>query len=104
MKKFDTKKMSKTGKRILSALEEVSRGEILSFPEVRKQETKINITLIRKKLGMDRTEFAKAFNLSKFSVRNWELGLRKPSKAIQAFLLLIQSDPLDAFKKLHQKG
>ncbi len=95
----DKTKMNKAGKQILKAMKEVLKGDCIAYKV--KVDPKIDIKTIRESLGMERDEFAHAFNLSKFSVRNWELRKRAPSGAALTLLQIIQSDPLAAYMKLH---
>lgn len=92
--------MSKLGKQILDALEEVRKGDLVAY----SYECKIpDIKELRKKLGMERDQFAAAFNLSKYSVRNWELGTRQPQGPALTLLQIIQANPLETYRVLHPK-
>ena len=92
-------KMSKAGNKILKAMKEAVKGDCVNYKV--SVEPTIDVKAIRNSLGMERDEFAQAFNLSKYSVRNWELGKRSPSGSALTLLQIIQSDPLAAYKKLH---
>ncbi len=90
--------MTKAGKRIMQAMQEAMNGELTSYPADKRS---IDVKRIRDTLGMNRNQFALAFQFSKYSVRNWELGNRTPSGASYTLLQLIAADPLDAYHKLH---
>jgi len=89
--------MTRAGKKIMQAMQEALNGEVTSYPP--KPEL-IDVKHIRHTLGMNRDQFALAFQFSKYSVRNWELGTRTPSGATQTLLQIIAADPLDAYRKL----
>jgi putative transcriptional regulator len=95
-------KMSKAGSQILKAMKEVLEGDYITYKV--PSEPTIDIKAIRNSLGMERDEFAQAFNLSKYSVRNWELGKRIPSGSALTLLQIIQSNPLAAYKTLHTQA
>ena len=92
--------MSKAAQKIREALLEALHGEVITHT-VAPFSPAIDVRSIREQLGMNRDEFAKAFHFSKYSVRNWEIGKRTPNGATLAFLKVIQTDPLDAYRKLH---
>lgn len=100
MVNINTKGFSKEGKQIIEGLQGILEGDFAPFGE---EVPEVDIKSIREKLNMSRPQFADAFQLNMHSVRNWELGLREPSKSIQSFLRLIAADPVDAFNKLHHK-
>lgn len=90
-------KMDRLGKRIIKALDEALEGKVTRYkpaPDVKE---------MREKLGMEREQFANAFNLSKYSVRNWELGVRQPHGPALTLLYIIQADPLKAYRMLYPK-
>jgi len=91
---------SKAGKQILNAMQQVLDGDVISY-EVKRDLP--DIRELREELGMERNEFAAAFNLSKYSVRNWELGMREPRGPALTLLQMIQADPWRAYKMLHPK-
>jgi DNA-binding transcriptional regulator YiaG len=99
MKVNDEIKMSKAGKQILKAMKEVLKGDFITYTVPVKG--LVDVKAIRDSLEMERDEFAHAFNLSKYSVRNWELGKRIPSGSVLALLQIIASDPMSAYNKLH---
>lgn len=91
-------KLGKAGKEILEALDQALEDDVVAF-EV--NEDGIDVKEIREALGMDREAFALAFNLSKYSVRNWELGVRKPRGPALALLQIIAKDPVHVYHLLH---
>lgn len=98
MTKTNANTMTKAGKKIMQAMQEALNGELTSYPAEKEN---IDVKRIRDTLGMNRDQFALAFQFSKYSVRNWELGNRTPSGATYTLLQLIAADPLDAYHKLH---
>lgn len=92
------------GKRVLEALDDIKNGDFVEYrypAKAKKAVKNPNVKRLRAKLGMDRDEFAYAFNLSKYSVRNWELGVRTPRGPALALLQMIQANPLQAYRLLH---
>ena len=98
MKKNNEKNMTKAGLKIMSAMQEALNDDVTSYPT---KQILIDVKTIRNTLGMNRDQFELAFNFSKYSIRNWELGKRTPSGATHTLLQLIAADPLDAYHKLH---
>ncbi len=92
--------MSDAGRQILDAMKEVLEDKVITYKVIREVPD-IDIKSIRAALKMERDEFAQAFNLSKYSVRNWELKKRFPSGPALTLLQIIQSDPLAVYNKLH---
>jgi putative transcriptional regulator len=88
------------GQKIIAAMQEALAGDVVTY-KVSRSPKEVNIREVREELGMNREQFAQAFQFSPYSVRNWELGKRQPSGAALAFLQVIQAGPLDAYQKLH---
>jgi putative transcriptional regulator len=57
------------------------------------------IKLLRRRLGMTQTEFARAFRLSVATVRDWEQRRSVPDEPARALLLAIDRDP-DTMRRL----
>lgn len=88
--------MSKSGKRILA-----SAREALAFVEGRADKRRfkvhvperLDVAVIRGKLGMTQAAFAAYFGVSLRTMQDWEQGHRSPSGPARAFLKVIDREP-----------
>lgn len=55
--------------------------------------TPLDVAAIRKKTGLSQERFARAFQISPHTLRNWEQGRRVPEGPARALLLAIDRDP-----------
>ncbi len=55
--------------------------------------TALDVAEIRRKTGLSQDRFAKAFQISPHTLRNWEQGRRVPEGPARALLLAIDRDP-----------
>ena len=53
----------------------------------------VNVKLIRAKLGMTQEEFAKTFQLSLATIRDWEQRRSRPDQAAKTLLRVIERNP-----------
>jgi putative transcriptional regulator len=53
----------------------------------------VDVVAIRRRLGLSQDKFAKRFNLSPGSVRDWEQGRRRPEGPAIALLKVIEYAP-----------
>jgi putative transcriptional regulator len=53
----------------------------------------LDVAAIRKKTGLSQERFARAFQISPHTLRNWEQGRRIPEGPARALLLAIDRDP-----------
>jgi len=53
----------------------------------------VNVAAIRAKTGLSQDRFARAFQISPHTLRNWEQGRRIPEGPARALLLAIDRDP-----------
>jgi len=53
----------------------------------------LNVAAIRAKTGLSQDRFARAFQISPHTLRNWEQGRRVPEGPARALLLAIDRDP-----------
>ncbi len=53
----------------------------------------IDVSAIRRKTGLSQERFARAFQISPHTLRNWEQGRRVPEGPARALLLAIDRDP-----------
>lgn len=58
----------------------------------------IPVHVVRRKLGMSQTEFAKAFRIPVGTVRNWEQNRVKPDPAARALLTILFRQPEAALR------
>lgn len=86
-------KKTKTGSRVLKALQQAerwTRGEevpgvrVTTFPDIKK---------IRRRLKLDQKQFAERFGLSVDSIQNWEQGRRLPDGPAKVLLAVIAKHP-----------
>ena len=55
-----------------------------SYPDLKR---------LRQRLGMSQTEFAHAYGLSVWTLRQWEQGVADPDGAARSYLKVIDQDP-----------
>ena len=55
--------------------------------------TPLDVAAIRAKTGLSQERFARAFQISPHTLRNWEQGRRVPEGPARALLLAIDRDP-----------
>lgn len=87
--------MTKAGKRILKAAEQVRAyldGETVEGFVVHTPE-EIDVRAIRKKLGLKRSEFARRYGFAADTVKDWELGRRYPERSARILLRVIEREP-----------
>ena len=53
----------------------------------------LDVAMIRAKTGLSQDRFARAFQISPHTLRNWEQGRRVPEGPARALLLAIDRDP-----------
>jgi len=59
-----------------------------------------DIKTARKKIGMTRETFARAFGLSPATLRKWENGERQPTGAARVLLTIISREPEAALRAI----
>lgn len=86
--------MSKSGERILRGARQalayaqgVREGCVAHVPD------EVDVTAIRKRLGLSQSEFAARFGFKLDALQNWEQGRRRPDGAARAFLRVIEREP-----------
>jgi putative transcriptional regulator len=52
-----------------------------------------NVLAIRTRLGMTQEEFARAYEISLYSIRDWEQGRSRPDSSAQTLLRIIERRP-----------
>jgi len=53
----------------------------------------IDVKAIRKQVKMSQSEFARAYDISKRALQEWEQGGRQPDSAARAYLTVISKEP-----------
>lgn len=53
----------------------------------------VDVKAIRKRVNMSQTEFARAYQISKRALQEWEQGGRQPDSAARAYLTVIAKEP-----------
>jgi putative transcriptional regulator len=53
----------------------------------------IDVKAIRKQVKMSQAEFARAYDISKRALQEWEQGGRQPDSAARAYLTVISKEP-----------
>jgi len=85
--------MSKAGKRLLDAANEVAaiaRGE--AEPARVHLPSAIDVKAIRHGLGLSQDDFATSFGFTVNQIRDWEQGRSRPIGGVRAYLLIIERD------------
>jgi putative transcriptional regulator len=77
----------------------IRRGELASsrVTEISAPDAK----LIRTKVGLSQTEFAKLIGVQVATLRNWEQHRRHPTGAAAALLTIVEKEPDAALRALH---
>ena len=92
-------KKKSLGQELLEAVKEAIRK-----PGKGKQvRSKIDVSAIRKKLGMTQKEFSTQYYIKLQTLRNWEQDKRIPDTTTLAYLTCIASRPKEIFNILHHK-
>jgi len=61
-----------------------------------------DIKTARRKIGLSRDAFARAFGLSAATVRKWENGEREPTGAARVLLTIISREPEAALRAIRE--
>jgi putative transcriptional regulator len=86
--------MTKSGESILRGARQAlayARGAREGF--VAHVPDEVDVTSIRKGLGLSQSEFARRFGFKLDAIQNWEQGRRRPDGAARAFLRVIEKEP-----------
>lgn len=62
----------------------------------------IDLKALRKKLGLNQTEFAKKYSINLATLRNWECGKSSPMSTVKLFLFLLSEMSKDINKILEK--
>ena len=90
--------MTKTGQAILEGARQglaYARGEAdeSRFETTVVVPVAIDVSAIRRKLGLSQPQFAARYSLAIGTVRDWEQGRRKPDRHARMLLRIIERDP-----------
>lgn len=76
----------------------VARGE--AEPYKLHVPAEIDVKAIRAKTGLSQKDFASTFGFGFDQLKQWEQGRSRPVQALRAYLLLINSQPIQMVKAL----
>jgi putative transcriptional regulator len=86
--------MSKSGEGILRGARQAlayAKGERKGFTAHVPED--VNVRLIRRRLGLSQTQFARRFGFELDALQNWEQGRRRPEGPARALLRVIEREP-----------
>ena len=92
------------GKEIIQGLKEIKawrRGEVKLKTHLVEMPRAVDVSEIRKGLGLSQPEFARFMGVSVATLRNWEQGRREPHGSARSLLLVAARQPAavrDAFR------
>ena len=90
------KKPATVGKRIIEGLEEAlawSKGEGVPVRVTQVQVPEINVSEVRRRMGLSQTQFALKFGFPPATLRNWEQGRVRPDTPTRVLLAVIAKHP-----------
>jgi putative transcriptional regulator len=93
--------MTTFGQELIQSAKEalaIARGEMAPARAVVPSD--VDVTAIRKRLGLSQARFAKRFHLSPATIRDWEQGRRRPEGAARVLLTIIDREPEAAQRAL----
>jgi putative transcriptional regulator len=92
-----TRKQSPSvGQRIVEGLQEAvawSKGEDVPVRVSHVELPEINVSKVRKGMGLSQTQFAAKFGFSPATLRNWEQGRVRPDAPTRVLLAVIAKHP-----------
>lgn len=90
------KKTPTVGQRIIQGLEEAlawSKGEDVPVRVTRVQVPDVDVSKVRRRMGLSQTQFALKFGFSPATLRNWEQGRVRPDTPTRVLLAVIAKHP-----------
>jgi putative transcriptional regulator len=90
------KKAPTVGERIIEGLEEAlawSKGEELPVRVTHVQVPDVNVSEVRRRMGLSQTQFALKFGFPPATLRNWEQGRVRPDTPTRVLLAVIAKHP-----------
>jgi putative transcriptional regulator len=90
------KKAPTVGQRIIEGLEEAlawSKGEELPVRVTHVQVPDVDVSEVRRRMGLSQTQFALKFGFPPATLRNWEQGRVRPDTPTRVLLAVIAKHP-----------
>jgi putative transcriptional regulator len=90
------KKVPTVGQRIIQGLEEAlawSKGEELPVRVTHVQVPDVDVSGVRRRMGLSQTQFALKFGFPPATLRNWEQGRSRPDTPTRVLLAVIAKHP-----------
>jgi len=90
------KKTPTVGQRIIQGLEEAlawSKGEELPVRVTQVQVPDVDVSGVRRRMGLSQTQFALKFGFPPATLRNWEQGRARPDAPTRVLLAVIAKHP-----------
>ncbi len=90
------KKPPTVGERIIEGLEEAlawSKGEKLPVQVTHIQVPVVDVSKVRRQMGLSQTQFALKFGFPPATLRNWEQGRVRPDAPTRVLLAVIAKHP-----------
>ena len=90
------KKRPTVGERIVEGLEEAlawSKGEEIPVRVTQVQVPEIDVSAVRRRMGLSQTQFALKFGFPPATLRNWEQGRVRPDTPTRVLLAVIAKHP-----------
>ena len=91
-----SKKAPTVGQRIIQGLEEAlawSKGVELPVRVTRVQVPDVDVSKVRRRMGLSQTQFALKFGFPPATLRNWEQGRVRPDAPTRVLLAVIAKHP-----------
>ncbi len=91
-----TKKAPSVGARIIEGLEEAlawSKGEDVPVRVTHVQVPEVDVSKVRRRMGLSQTQFAIKFGFPPATLRNWEQGRVRPDTPTRVLLAVIAKHP-----------
>ena len=90
------KKAPTVGQRIIRGLEEAlawSKGEELPVRVTHVQVPELDVSKVRRRMGLSQSQFATKFGFPTATLRNWEQGRARPDTPTRVLLAVIAKHP-----------
>jgi putative transcriptional regulator len=100
----NSKTSSTVGQRIIEGLEEAvawSKGADIPVRVTKVQVPDVDVSKVRKRMGLSQAQFATKFGFSPATLRNWEQGRVRPDTPTRVLLAVIAKHPESVEDVLH---
>lgn len=90
------KKIPTVGQRIVEGLEEAiawSKGQDVPVRVRQVRVPDVDVSSVRRQMGLSQTQFARKFGFSPATLRNWEQGRVRPDAPTRVLLAVIAKHP-----------